>query len=87
MRNVQYARASFGLHLLLNMLLMIFLYVITYVIMRLRHGKMDAKYERLWLQEGEGVLEEEGEDDVINEKAKLKIKVEINQENDSFDEM
>lgn len=39
MRNVQYARASFGLHLLLNTLFIIVCYTLTYVVMLLRHGK------------------------------------------------
>ncbi|KAK7087334.1 transmembrane protein 45B-like [Littorina saxatilis] len=37
-RNVQYARACFGLHLLFNMLFMLFCYVITYLVMRMRHS-------------------------------------------------
>lgn len=37
-RNVQYARASFGLHLLLNMTFILLCYLVTYVILRLRYN-------------------------------------------------
>lgn len=37
LRNVQFARASFGLHVLFNMLFIVLCYVVTYVVMRLRH--------------------------------------------------
>ncbi|KAK7488192.1 hypothetical protein BaRGS_00020499 [Batillaria attramentaria] len=36
LRNVQYARACFGLHLLVNMLIMILCYLLTYFVLRMR---------------------------------------------------
>ncbi|KAL8569855.1 hypothetical protein ACOMHN_038548 [Nucella lapillus] len=49
LRNVQYARASFGLHLLFNMLFIVLCYVITYLVMRLRHKvRLNVTYDDDW---------------------------------------
>ncbi|XP_076452521.1 transmembrane protein 45B-like [Babylonia areolata] len=46
LRNVQFARASFGLHLLFNMLFIVLCYVITYLALRLRHKvRLDVTYD------------------------------------------